>query len=393
MTAALYIHIPFCVKKCDYCDFYSIPVDAAADERLMDRYIVSLCRDIEFQIRVFSVTTINSVYIGGGTPSALGARRMGRLLDFLRRILRGRGVCEFTVEVNPESTGEDFLRVCAEGGVTRISCGVQTFDSETRRAVGRTGEISAIHSALSLLSDIYKDAFSADLISGLPAQDEGALPRDIETLLRYRPAHISLYDLTLEENTPLYKNVISGKLPLPPPEKAEKLWIEGRNILENNGYAQYEVSNFAREGKRSLHNIVYWRMGQWIGAGTSASGTMVYDNAGGVYGERRVISASVSRYITDSAPQIFVERLDRLTLIKESFLMGFRYIDGPDEILFSKRFGRTVESLAPQTLLAWREKGMMGDGKIALNGQGLLMLNRFLTDCFLEMDRTFLDYE
>jgi oxygen-independent coproporphyrinogen-3 oxidase len=238
-----------------------------------------------------------------------------------------------------------------------------------------------------MLGEIYGGAFSADLISAAPGQDEAALLRGIETLLRYNPAHISLYDLTLEENTPIYKNVMSGKVRLPPLEKAESLWIAGRDFLEDNAYAQYEVSNFAKDGRRSVHNLVYWRMGCWLGAGPSASGTMIHESPGGAYGERRVVDPDARRYVSDSA-RILVEKLDSEALIKESFLMGFRCTSGPDEDLFKKRFKLPIESLAPETFSAWRERGLMREEAAALNGKGLLMLNRFLTDCFLEMEST-----
>jgi oxygen-independent coproporphyrinogen-3 oxidase len=386
LTAALYIHIPFCEKKCDYCDFYSVPFDDETDSGILNRFLVNLCRDISGQIESFGVTNISSIYMGGGTPSILGHERMERLLDFLRPV--SEECAEFTVEANPESLDEDFLNACAEGGVTRISCGIQTFDPEVRRALGRGGKISTLHSALSMLGEIYPDAFSADLISALPGQDEAAALRDIETLLRYKPAHVSLYDLMLEENTPLYKNVMSGSVTLPSLEKAVKVWIAGRDFLQDRGYLQYEVSNFARDGYLSIHNLVYWRMGNWLGAGPSASGTVIHRRRGGVYGERRTVSADAGSYAFDSAP-VFVEKLDREALIKETFLMGFRCAGGPDEDLFKKRFKRPIESFAPVTFSAWRERGLLREETLALNGKGLLLLNRFLADCFLEMENTF----
>jgi oxygen-independent coproporphyrinogen-3 oxidase len=392
-TSALYIHIPFCPKKCDYCDFYSIPVNAASDGQLLDSFLEALRKDIERQFKSFDALKVNSVYIGGGTPSFLGPRRMKELLDFLMSILRvgqssARKIDEFTVEANPESLSEDFLRVCAEGGVTRISCGVQTFNASSRRAAGRSGGSARLNTALALLNEAYGGAFSADIISGLPFQDDAALRRDMETLLFYNPAHVSLYDLILEENTLLYQNVISSKVTLPPAETSERLWIFGRDFLTANGYPQYEVSNFAPDGKRSIHNIAYWRMGGWLGAGPSASGTVIADGgaSGGTRGLRRTVNAAVRRYISEAEPEIFTEILDRNTLIKESFLMGFRYIEGPDTVLFKKRFGCEIESLVPETMRVWRDAGKMQGG--ALNMDGLLMLNRFLTDCFIELEKS-----
>ncbi|MDR0382374.1 MAG: coproporphyrinogen III oxidase family protein [Spirochaetaceae bacterium] len=406
MRAALYVHVPFCGKKCGYCDFYSVPVDAEADGALLDRFVECLCRDVASQLETVGVTEVVSVYIGGGTPSLLGARRMKDVLDFLASRIACGGVGgqvppEFTVEVNPESLDEDFLSVCKLGGVTRISCGVQTFNAASRLAVGRQGEISRLHNALALLNEAYGGSFSADIISGLPCQDEAALLRDIETLVSYGPTHLSLYDLTLEKNTPLYRDVMSQTVTLPPPETAECLWIAGRDFLEAAGYPQYEVSNFAPVGNRSAHNIVYWRMGSWLGAGPSASGTVIMEGVQGDAGKntnagnctetsglRRTVKPCVKSYVSGATDGILVETLDRAALIKETFLMGFRYIEGPDAELFKNRFGSPIESLVPETLDRWRSDGKMGGAGLALNRDGLLMLNRFLTDCFIELDGT-----
>jgi oxygen-independent coproporphyrinogen-3 oxidase len=363
---------------------------------LLDSFVECLCRDVASQLEMFGVTEVVSVYIGGGTPSLIGARRMKDVLDFLAsRMIGGQEPPEFTVEVNPESLDEDFLDVCKAEGVTRISCGVQTFNAASRLAVGRRGEISRIRNALALLSEAYGGSFSADIISGLPCQDESALLEDLETLVSYGLAHVSLYDLTLEKNTPLYRNVMSRAVTLPPPETAERLWIAGRDFLEAAGYTQYEVSNFAPAGSRSAHNIVYWRMGSWVGAGPSASGTIITEGGEGDTGNRtetsglrRTVKPCVKSYVSGATDGILVETLDRAALIKETFLMGFRYIEGPDAELFKKRFGRPIESLVPETLDSWRSDGRMGGAGLALNRDGLLMLNRFLTDCFIELDGT-----
>ena len=398
MNTSLYIHIPFCAKKCDYCDFYSVPAgvkfDGDSPDRLLDRFVEALCQDIAWQLAVFHVTKLASVYIGGGTPSLLGPGRIKTLLGFLSIVGAPRGDGEFTVEVNPESVDENFLRVCLEGGVTRISCGIQTFDERARRAVGRRGERRRLGSALELLREAYGGSFSADLISGLPGQDEAALLRDIGMLLHYGPAHVSLYDLTVEEGTPLHRKAAGSKVSLPSADEAARLWIAGRDFLEAAGYPQYEVSNFAPDGNRSSHNIVYWRMGGWLGAGPSASGTIIRDSGAEVVrGIRRAVAADVHRYVSGEGPEVLVEHLDRAALIRESFLMGFRYIEGPDAALFQKRFGCEMESLVPETLAKWRDGGKMREGLCALNREGLLMLNSFLKECFIEMDRYLLSHE
>jgi len=186
MTASLYINVPFCSQKCDYCDFYSIPVASnSAAQTMMDSYIDAVLGDIEDQIRLFNVDNIPTVYIGGGTPSVLGADRVTRLLSSIKTLLAGMGAApvEFTVEANPESADGAFLRACVEGGASRISLGVQSFHEASRKAVRRTGGRARIENALALAARYYPDGFSADLVTGLPFQTEAVITEDINPAL------------------------------------------------------------------------------------------------------------------------------------------------------------------------------------------------------------------
>jgi oxygen-independent coproporphyrinogen-3 oxidase len=238
-----------------------------------------------------------------------------------------------------------------------------------------------------MIGEIFGGDFSADLIAGLPLQDEGILLRDIERLLTCQPGHVSLYALTLEAGTPLEKAVRKGKISLPPGDRADALWLAGRDALERGGYAQYEVSNFSLPGKASLHNIRYWVMENWLGAGPAASGTLIDDASG--TGRRYTIPADVDSYLGkagSSPPPRHEEFLDRLTLMKETLLMGFRYAEGPDEALFRKRFRCGLKETIPGTLKRWRERGLVRQDKTALTKEGLLFLDRFLLECFKELE-------
>jgi oxygen-independent coproporphyrinogen-3 oxidase len=371
---SLYIHIPFCAALCDYCDFYSIRV-FPGDKRI-DRYIAMILADTEKSVRSLGVKAVPSIYIGGGTPSLLGAAGVGRLLGGLKACLP-RNAGEITLEANPESADEAFLRACREGGVTRLSLGIQTFHEPSRRAVHRAGEGKDLNGRLALAAEYYGGDLSADLITGLPFQDESVVLKDIEKTLFYRPGHVSLYALTAEPGTAL-------KVPaLPPSDEADRLWIRGRDALEAAGYAQYEVSNFSLPGKRSRHNIRYWRMEDWLGIGPAASGTLIDDETG--TGRRFTCQAGVDAYLAGKGT-VFEEELDRLTLLKETLLMGFRYAEGPDEELFKKRFHYGIAECIPETTGAWRKRGLFREDKNALTREGLLFLNSFLIDAFAETD-------
>ncbi|GHU80742.1 coproporphyrinogen III oxidase [Spirochaetia bacterium] len=412
---SLYIHIPFCAVKCDYCDFYSVPA-APGDKRLAD-FVDVLIEDMERGLREYGVTVIPTVYIGGGTPSVLGAAGIGRLLDGLvpllkeasgpgksgearpREVKRGEASLgevkpplEFTLECNPESADRAFLETCRDRGVNRISLGIQSFHEPSRRAVHRIGDAGRLPEQLALVSEIFGAAFSVDLITALPWQTEYILLKDIEKTLAHGPGHVSLYALTLENGTPLEQRLREARAAvpgIPDEDRADALWLAGRDALEQAGFAQYEVSNFARPGHRSAHNIRYWRMENWLGFGPSASGTVIDDRRG--TGRRFTYPPDIASWFGRDAntPGSLAEELDRLTLIKETILMGFRYIEGPETLLFQARFQHPLESVIPRTMDKWRTRGLLQPDKTALTKAGLLFLNRFLLEAFEELDRTY----
>ncbi|MDR2730564.1 MAG: radical SAM family heme chaperone HemW [Treponema sp.] len=379
-SLSLYIHIPFCRSFCDYCDFYSV-LPGTVNDDFPDFYINAVLADIRSQTVFFNVENIPAVYIGGGTPSALGARRMKNLLDGLRDISCFKPV-EFTTEANPESLNEDFLAVCKESGVNRISLGIQSFDETVLAAVNRYGNARVFDEKLRLVSQFFPRAFSVDLITGLPYQNEQIVKSDIRKLLFYKPAHVSLYSLIPEEGTPLKKKIDDKTVSLP--DDSDSLWLLGRNILVNAGYEHYEVSSFALPGKRCLHNTRYWNMEGWLGAGPRASGTISCGNA-----FRYTYPDDVHSYVNCINPFVNLalrEELDRIMLIKDSILTGYRTIDGPDEAVFKKRFGINIEDCIGETMSAWRKKGFFNGTKPA--GELMLFLNDFLCDAFNEIDHT-----
>jgi oxygen-independent coproporphyrinogen-3 oxidase len=387
--ASVYIHVPFCAALCDYCDFYSLPA-MAADPRL-DRYVDVALNDMEELLNENGIGRVPTVYIGGGTPSILGAERLDRLLGGVAALLRGRDAAggaerEFTLEANPESTDEALLRLCRERGVTRLCLGVQSFHEMPRRAVHRAGDPALLPERLAAAASVFGDGLSLDLMTGLPYQDEQVLLRDIEEALSHRPGHVSLYALTLEEGTPLAGEARKNGAALPDKAEADRLWILGRDALEAAGYPQYEVSNFSLPGKQSRHNKRYWRMESWLGLGPGASGTLV-DEAGGA-GLRRTFKPDLDLWLNRGASRntaYIEEPLDQSILIEESILMGFRCLEGPDTALFERRFRRPLQTLIPETLGRWESRGLLQNRPLALAKEGLLFLNAFLEEAFGEL--------
>lgn len=358
----------------------------------MDMYIEALLADIEYQIAFFSVKKIPSIYIGGGTPSVLGANRIEDFLARLKVLLLKTGTAlpqapffEFTIEANPESLTENFLRKCLEGGVTRISIGIQTFCEPSRRFVNRAGEAALLKTQLVLAARHFPGNFSVDLMSGLPFQTRAILINDIEQALAFKPAHVSLYSLTLEPQTILAQNLAKGinKENFPADEEADSLWLAGRDTLRKAGYEHYEVSSFALPGKKCTHNIRYWRMENWLGIGPGASGTFIDEKTG--TGMRYTYTANLGAYLAAPKPSFqtaLTENLDKKALIKESLLMGFRFCGGPDGESFKRRFGSSIEECIPQTIKRWKKRGVF----INNNEKMLLLLDSFLREAFMELD-------
>ena len=392
MEISLYVHVPFCRQKCDYCDFFSIPSNRASCVCPDEKYVRSVLNEIRFYVKKYSVSRWKTVYIGGGTPSQLGAKLLFELVSGIKSAVSDKTADEFTVEMNPEDLTEDILDSAQKAGVDRISTGIQALDQKALDSVNRHCPLQTAISSLELLQKKWKKKLSVDFIAGLPGQTYSSFKKQFETVFNFKNIdHISLYSLTLEENTPLYKKIESGKIKWSQ-QKTDRMWILGRKILKENGFIQYEVSNFARTGAESLHNKVYWHLENYIGCGSGACGS-VY----GEVSERWTNTCSIKNYenfwldfnpeseIPESIRQ--VEKIDLQTQEFEWFMMGFRLLEGVCSEEFKKRFGKSLEErigVKDGLFFEWSKKHLARsykkDGKTfyALNERGLMLLNLFL---------------
>lgn len=392
MEISLYVHVPFCRQKCDYCDFFSIPSNRASCVCPDEEYVRSVLNEIRFYVKKYSVSRWKTVYIGGGTPSQLGAKLLFELVSGIKSAVSDKTADEFTVEMNPEDLTEDILDSAQKAGVDRISTGIQALDQKALDSVNRHCPLQTAISSLELLQKKWKKKLSVDFIAGLPGQTYSSFKKQFETVFNFKNIdHISLYSLTLEENTPLYKKIESGKIKWSQ-QKTDRMWILGRKILKENGFIQYEVSNFARTGAESLHNKVYWHLENYIGCGSGACGS-VY----GEVSERWTNTCSIKNYenfwldfnpeseIPESVRQ--VEKIDLQTQEFEWLMMGFRLLEGVCSEEFKKRFGKSLEErigVKDGLFFEWSKKHLARsykkDGKTfyALNERGLMLLNLFL---------------
>jgi oxygen-independent coproporphyrinogen-3 oxidase len=384
---SLYVHIPFCLRKCDYCDFFSVPLDKwDHDEmkRSLKPFLGALRREIDIRKESLDIIAWKTVYIGGGTPSLLmpdEIRELGRAITD-----NGPVEGEWTIEANPEDVTADWLDACADAGVNRLSLGIQSMNNSILTSVARRGNRKSNEAALELARDRWSGDLSVDLIAGLPGQTQEGFLADVRDVLAFAPDHVSLYSLTVEEGTPLARRVAANmQAGLPGDDLAADLWIAGRDTLVESGYRQYEVSNFARPGHESKHNMTYWNLDTYIGAGPGATGTVITGDTAWRYTDSRDIAA----WIADPYAKADEEHIDRDDCIRESLLMGFRLLEGLSLDHFRERFGIDTLDLVGKTIGDWEQRGLaiVDEKKARLTSEGILFLNRFLEDCLMELDK------
>lgn len=380
---SLYIHIPFCLSKCAYCDFFSRP---CGNRSVPDSYIKALCNEISF--RLSEHRELSTIYIGGGTPSLLSQNQFNNIFDSIKQSASLAGDAEITVELNPDDVSQKLLEVLAQCGVTRISCGIQTMNQKCLEYTGRRADEKTNRKALSLFEKYWKGDLSIDLISALPGDNEKGLEKSLEEVCAIKPAHISLYSLIIEENTPLGKRLSSGKLEYDF-DNADRQWIFGRDYLEKKGYGQYEVSNFCLEGKRCRHNMAYWGHEDYAGCGSGATGTLYESNG---EGQRWTNTTDIEKYIefwtggldgfvAENIPKT-LESISSDTSKFEFFMMGMRKLEGVSEAEYEKIFGEKLPAHFLELFEKWQKKDLCQrpDGRYALNKEGILFLNSFLEE-------------
>ena len=264
-SLGLYLHIPFCAAKCAYCDFYSL----AHSEEKMDDYTAALCRHLEEAAPQAARHRVDTVYFGGGTPSYLGQKRLLRLLQTVKKRYHLAPDAEITLEANPDSAGDwRVLHKLRRAGFNRISLGVQSSDDETLRQIGRIHTWAQVGQSVEAIRRAGFDNFSVDVIYGLPGQTMALWQQTVRDVIALAPEHISAYGLKLEPGTPLWQRRES--LVLPDDDAQADMYLWAVDHLAENGYEQYEISNFAKPGRASRHNLKYWRMEEYAGFGPGA---------------------------------------------------------------------------------------------------------------------------
>ena len=337
----IYVHVPFCARKCGYCDFYSV----VAGEEAHEEFLGLVAREAELVAREFPATArepSDTVYLGGGTPTVLGAERLVRLLALLRDRFPVAGGSEISVEANPGTVSAADLARLREGGFTRLSIGVQSFHPGTLAALGRIHTVEEVRTAYRDARKARFDSVGFDLIFGNPGQSVEDWRSDLSRAVTFLPDHISAYALSPEPGTPVHAAISRGESTLPPDEEIAGMYESARETLGAAGYRHYEISNFSRPGKECRHNRKYWEREGYLGLGPSAHG-LLFPGEGAPLGIRTANPPSLTEYArrlregrlpwTDSTAS------GREDAWKEFLLSGLRLAEGVSLAEGEKRYG------------------------------------------------------
>lgn len=358
---AVYIHIPYCKSKCGYCDFCSSP-----DTSTADAYTGELIR----RIKLCEPGNAASVYFGGGTPSYIGAKRLIRVLDALSSRFHLSSNCEITTECNPGTTDEGELRELRLAGFNRISAGIQTAVPEELAALGRTSH--TVEDGERLFASARRAGFdniNLDLMYGIPGQSAESLDKSLSFVTGLGPEHVSAYALRLEEGTPLYREAPR----LPDDDTVADMYELINSRLRGAGYVRYEISNFAKPGYESRHNLRYWRGGDYIGIGVSAASL-----SGNV---RYVQSPDMEKFLSHIPPDT-VETLDGAARLEEYVMLRLRLAEGIDKKDFEIRFGRNFEAEYGKQIKKYVTGGFAADTaeRFYLTDKGAFVSNTVIAD-------------
>lgn len=368
----IYIHIPFCRSKCDYCDFYSL---AGREERMED-YQKALLVHLKETAPFLKECLVDSVYFGGGTPSYYGAKRIAQLLAAVRRGYPLTRDAELTMEANPDSVDEPALRKLRRAGINRLSLGVQSACEGELKALHRPHTFQQVGEAATAIRGAKLENLSLDLIYGLPGQEENAWRRTVEEALALEPEHLSCYGLKVEEGTPLALRVAAGeRLPEGDWQADCYLWTVER--LARAGYYQYEISNFARAGFQSRHNLKYWMGKPYLGFGPGAHS----DFGERRYSFRRDLEGYISGVLGGGDLVEEDELIPKRERGGEYLMLRLRTARGIEEWEYRREFGMNFEPLE-QKLIQYERQGwaVRHDCRWKLTPKGFLVSNQLIVE-------------
>ena len=371
---SVYVHVPFCARKCPYCDFNTYAVAKVPESE----YVAAVCREIERYREMPGLLgrSVQTVFFGGGTPSMFSSESLAKILEEIDRAFAISPGAEISLEANPRDASPAFLEGIREAGFNRISFGVQSFDDGRLVALGRDHSSAEAREAIERAVAAGFLNVSLDLIFGTPDQTLSQLERDLSVAVSLAVSHISTYALSIEPGTPFFQRQERGLLRLPPDETVVAMLARIPEFLLESGFARYEISNYAKSGSESRHNMVYWRGGDYLGVGAGAHSYLArYDSRGFITSaERWSTLASPGAYIEaaqSGATTSWSETLELSDLMFEFFYLGMRLMCGVATSEFLHRFGEAMPKVYEERLA-----DLVEDGYVARAGENLLLTTK-----------------
>jgi len=373
MPLSVYIHIPFCVRKCNYCDFLSAPATKAARAD----YITTLKKEIMQESLQYGQYSVHTVFVGGGTPSLLDGEELADLMETLRGSFHLEQDAEITIECNPKTADETKLKELRQAGFNRLSIGLQSANDDELRLLGRVHTYRDFALAYEQARSAGFANINIDLMSALPGQTLESWERTLRTVLELTPEHISAYSLIVEEGTPLACDLAQYP-PLPDEDEDRMMYARTKELLADYGYGRYEISNYAREGYECRHNITYWTRGDYVGLGLGAS-SMVADC-------RWKNTDDMTRYLRGGDVKENMQQLTGNECMEETMYLGLRMMHGVSEDTFFQKNHRQLDDVYGDVIAKWIRRGYLvrENGYVRLTDCGIDVSNVILADFLLD---------
>lgn len=374
----LYLHVPFCMKKCGYCDFLSWK----GTEEEQETYVQGLLKEIESYREFAKGYKVSTVFLGGGTPSILSGEQIERILGAVSDVFMMDKHAEITLEMNPGTVTEEKLRSYKKAGINRLSIGLQSVKNENLKLLGRIHIYEEFLQSYELARQEGFKNISVDLISSLPGQTLESWKEELQEIVRLNPEHVSVYQLILEEGTPFYETYADHPELLPDEEVSREIYLSTGRILSEAGYEQYEISNYAKPGQESRHNLKYWDRADYLGLGLGAASM--------VRNIRMTNTRNLKTYLEHcSQPKTMrkdVQFLEEPRQMEEFMFLGLRKTRGVSRKEFHRVFGRDMDMVYEKTLAKCLENGMLKEHKdrVFLSEEGVLVSNLVLSEFLFE---------
>lgn len=349
----VYIHIPFCHQICNYCDFNKV----FFKNQPVDEYIESVGEELRLyaEEKPGRFDNVETIFLGGGTPTALTAAQITRLLSLIQQYIPQQQVVEFTSEANPDELSQDKLEALLAGGVNRLSMGVQSFDEGLLKKIGRTHSNEHVYDTIALAKEVGFTNISIDLMYGLPGQTMAQWQETLEKAFALDLPHFSAYSLIVEPKTVFYIQYNKGKLALPTEDLEATMYGVLMDEMERHGLAQYEISNFAKDGHASLHNKIYWDNDEYAGFGAGAHGYV----DGVRYSNHGPIKKYMEAIAQHEKPVIHEHVVTNEERLEEQMFLGLRKTDGVPHAIFHEKFGQSIEDVFADVVRAEVENGRL----------------------------------